>query len=265
METLIKFAEAVEKYVAPATNPVAVKLLKYKKEIPENAKRPKRDFGQPIVPCQGSGLARRQGFSIAMLKEDFNPGCPTGLILFGLVEPPQWWLEGNLDQGLVAETREAAINIGKSYFRLEPGKYIGVLYSPVSATTFNPDMVMIYCNSAQAMKLVLAAKYEDGQPLTPHIIASAICSTSVLQTIQTGKCQLNIPCAGDRSLAFAKDDEIVFSAPINKLDGITKGLESINKATAPSDLIMRLLLNKKSPFLKRYEHLRELVEQKLAS
>lgn len=264
METLKKFAEAVEKYVAPATSPVAVKLLKRKKEIPEKAKRPKRDFGQPIVPCQGSGLARRQGFCVAMLKEDFSLDCPTGMILFGIVKPPKWWLEGNLTYGMQAETREAAINLAKAYFRFEPGKYIGVLYCPTKEAKLDPDMVMVYCNSEQAMHLIGAARYEDGYPLTPHITASAVCSTSVVQTVQTGKCQLSIPCGGDRAHAFAKDAEIVFSAPFDRLDGISRGLKAIARVTTPSDLIMRINLGIKSPYSKRYEKLREILEQQLA-
>jgi len=217
--------------VAPATYPVAVKLLKDEKEIPDEAKRPKRDFGQPIMPCQGSGLARLQGVSIAMLREDFDLDCPTAMIVFGIVKPPKWWLEGNLTYGMVAETREAAINLAKAYFRFEPGEYNGLLFSPARETTFDPDLVMTYCNSAQAGRLVGAARYKDGYPLNPHITASAVCSASIVQTVQTGKCQLSIPCVGDRAHAFAKDDEIVFSAPFNRLTGITSGLEAINKVT----------------------------------
>lgn len=262
METLKKFAEAVEKHLVPATYPVAVKLLKHEKEIPEKAKQPKRDFGQPIVPCQGSGLARRQGLSVAMLKEDFSLDCLTAIILFGIVRPPKAWLDG--DFVTYAETREAAINNVKSFFRFEPGKYIGVLFSPVREATFDPDMVMVYCNSAQAMRMVRAARYEDGYPLIPRITASAVCSASVIQTVQTGNCQLNIPCGGDRAHAFARDDEIVFSAPFNRLEGIARGLEAIAKVTTPSDLIMRIHLGIKNPYYeKRHEQLREILKQEL--
>lgn len=265
MERLKRFADAVEKYIVPATYPVAVKLLKREDEIPEKIKRPKRDFGQPIVPCQGSGLARRQGLSIAMLKEDFSLDCALGAIVFGILKPPKWLVEGNLVYGMAAETREAAINLDKDLFCFEHGKYTGVLFSPVRQATFDPDMVMIYCNSAQAMHLVCAARYEDGYPLTPRINARCVCSASIVQTVQTGKCQVSIPCAGDRVYAFTKDDEILFSAPFNRLDGITKGLKALAKARTPSDLIMRTYLGIKSPYANRYEKLREITEQQLSN
>lgn len=263
METLKDFAEAVDRHVGPATYPVAVKLLKCLEELPEKAKRPKRDFGQPLMPCQGSALARRQGLSIAMIKEDFSLDCSCGLIVFGIVNSNKLLKKLHIMYGLESETPEAAINREKALFRLEYGKYIGVLFSPVREANFKPDMVMIYCNSAQAMSLIGAARYDDGYPLTPRITGSAVCSASIVQTVHTGKCGLSIPCDGDRVNAFAKDDEIVFSTPFKSLGSITRGLEAIAKAGTPSDPIMRIHFGMKSPLAKQYEQLRYSIEQQL--
>jgi uncharacterized protein (DUF169 family) len=261
MSRLIRFAEAIDKYVGLSTYPVAVKLLKTEAGLPINVKRPHNDFGQPIIPCQGSGLARRKGYSIAMLENDFSIDCPVSLILFGIVKPPQYWLDGNHNYQTTAETREAAINQVDALFRFKHKEYRGVVFSPLRAASYNPDVILAYCNSMQALHLVRAARYEDGRPLTPHIMASAVCSTSVVQTVQTGRCQLSIPCGGDRSRAFAKDDELVFSIPYTKLDSMIKGLETIADVNAPSDPILQIRLGIKTPYSRRSEKLKTLIAQ----
>jgi uncharacterized protein (DUF169 family) len=262
---LKEFCKAVAEHVNSSAYPIAAKLLSMDERIPKAAKRPKKDFGQPIMPCQGSALARRQGLSIAMLKEDFSLDCGLGPIVFGLVKPPKWWLEGNLVHGLLTKTREASVNLDKTMFRLETGKYSGVLFSPICKTDFVPDVVIIYCAPAQAAKLVEAARYEDGNPLTTQITARAVCSTSIVQAIQTGKCQISIPCGGDRANAFAGDNEIVFSTPLAKLKGITEGLETIARSSDPSDPILRTCLGIKSPYANRYRELRRYIEDEARS
>ena len=259
---LYKFAEKVEKHVHPASLPIKVKLLESEKDIPKKALRPKKDLDCQITPCHAWGLTCRQSLSIAMLKEDFNLDCGSALIIFGLIKPPKWWIEGNLAYGQFAGTREAAVNMEKSVFRFEPGKYIGLAFSPLRKTDFDPDMVMLYCNSVQAMLLVNAAIYEDGNPLDTTISARNVCSDTIVQTIQTGKCQVSIPCAGDHLHGLAKDYEIIFSAPSHKLNSIMRGLDSVSRARAgdyKGETSIRL--GKKSPVLMRYKKLREIIEE----
>jgi hypothetical protein len=46
--------------------------------------------------------------------------------------------------------------------------------------------------------------------------------------LQTGECQVAFPCLGDRRRAGAQDNEIIFSAPMDKLEGLIQGLSAMD-------------------------------------
>ncbi len=71
--------EALNFYVRPQTFPLAVKMCQSSGELPEKARIPKRDMGTAIAVCQGIGLARRYGWTIAIGKDDES--CPHGLFV----------------------------------------------------------------------------------------------------------------------------------------------------------------------------------------
>ena len=262
MKTIDEFASAVETYIRPATLPIAIKMLETEENLPENIRMPKKDFGVQLIPCQAFFLSRKHGIPLAMLKGDFNTDlCATGSIIFGIAPPIDWWLDGNTAFETYVKTLEAAATAEKNVFRFEFGRYAGFLSSPLRKAKFEPDVVMVYCNSAQAMSLVAASRYEDGLPITTTISARAVCSDSVVQSIQTRKCQLSIPCGGDRSLAYAGVDEIVFTAPVDKLHTIIEGLENSSKTRAPP--IMRILGVQESSLDKKYMELARRIRKKM--
>ena len=49
---------------------IAVKMIQREEEIPAEAVRPKRDRHQHLAQCQAFSLSRRDGETVAMLKED---------------------------------------------------------------------------------------------------------------------------------------------------------------------------------------------------
>ena len=70
MDFLRKCAEQIDRQIRPTSFPLAVKLLEKEEDIPEEAQRPKIDFGTCLSTCQGFSMSRKYGISIAMLKED---------------------------------------------------------------------------------------------------------------------------------------------------------------------------------------------------
>ena len=198
--------------------------------MPSGAGRPLQDIGKTIRPCVGWHLARHKGLSIAMLAGDFDTDCPTGLFVFGISEPTRSWLEGDLSYGAYAASREAAANMEKHVFRLEPGRYKGVVFAPLEKAGFTPDLVMIYSNGNDARRLALASAWETGEPLKVSIAGRNLCAESIAQLIGTGKPVLAIPCGGDRQHGDTQDDEVVFAAPVNRLTGIIEGLKEAEKA-----------------------------------
>ena len=88
------YAEELDKRLRLGTFPLAVKLLEKEEDIPAEAKRPLRDFGYHLTACQAFAMSRREGATIAMLKEDM--WCFEPVIGFGIAEAPQYFLDGGI-------------------------------------------------------------------------------------------------------------------------------------------------------------------------
>ena len=257
MEISRRFEKVIGEKVGLTTFPIAVRLLKQGEDIPVKVERPLRAFGEPIRPCEGWNLTRRQGFPIAMLEEDFSTACPTGMFVFGILEPIKSWIEGDLAYDVYASSREAAVNMERNVFRLEAAKYKGVVFSPLGKADFTPDLVMIYCNSMQAMRLVAAAEWEDGEPLRVSIAARNLCADGIVQPFQTGRPVLAIPCGGDRENGRTQDTEVVFTTPVDRLEGIIGGLELATR----SHRIEKL--GEGPNLLERYMKMAKVLDEKL--
>jgi len=106
-------AKEIRKLVQLKTFPVAVKLLEKEEDIPEGAKRPVRDLGHHLALCQAFSMSRRDGMSMAMLKQDM--WCFPPVIGFGLAEPPPYFLQGHTYFPSKTQSLEAAKNLANAF------------------------------------------------------------------------------------------------------------------------------------------------------
>jgi uncharacterized protein (DUF169 family) len=172
-------------------------------------------------------MSRRERKTVAMLKEDH--WCYLPVIAFGLAEPPEFFLEGNTFFKFSVGDLNAARNLANAMPRLEPGKYVGVVSAPLSTANFDPDMVIIYCNTNQLRCLLSGVKYKDGYVCKPILDPSNACFQATVPVLQTGECQVTVPCGGDRAHALAQDDEMIFSIPRSRLEDLMLGLRHFDE------------------------------------
>ena len=216
------YAEELDKRLRLGTFPLAVKLLEKEGDIPEGARRPVKEFGYHLSTCQAFSMSRRQGVLLVMLKEDM--WCFEPVIGYGLAEPPQYFLDGHNRFPRSVASLEAGSNWAQAFPRLELDKYVGVVSAPLMTVNFEPDVVVIYCNPAQLTQLLLSAEYKDGRDIACTLSGRAACVYSVVPVAQTGRFQVALPCPGDRRWAGAQDNEIIFSAPKERLEELMVGL-----------------------------------------
>jgi uncharacterized protein (DUF169 family) len=224
LETLWKYGESIEKLAFLKTYPIAVKLLKSESEVPSGSIRPKRDNGEHWALCQAFSLARRQGLNITMFKEDH--WCFEPLISYGLVETPESYLKGLTSYPFFIASQEAAIKRVMEGFRLPYGKYVGLSIAPLSKVNFEPDVVLIYCNTAQLRYLLLALRYKGGYHVTSKFDPIGSCVQSVIPSFLTGECWITVPDPGEFERAIAGEDEIILTVPRNRLEELMAGLKS---------------------------------------
>jgi uncharacterized protein (DUF169 family) len=196
-----RYGEDLERLLKLRTSPIAVKMLDKEEDIPEEAVRPKRDRGYHLAQCQAFAMSRREKDTIAMLKED--NWCPGPLTVYGIMERPQ-------DQG----PRERQ---SMPYSSFEYGKYIGIITAPLITTTFEPDLVIIYSNTAQLRSILLTIKNEE-RPLIKSNFFPISCASSVVSPMLTGQYWITLPDPGEYERALGGEDEMMFSVPREKLE-----------------------------------------------
>jgi uncharacterized protein (DUF169 family) len=213
-----RYGDELEATLKLKTSPIAVKMLKQEKDIPQGAIRPKRDRGYHLAQCQVFTMSRRQGMTIAMLKED--NWCWAPLLAYGLVEDPQ----------------DSFVNAHTSFPRFEYGKYIGIVTAPLRSANFEPDMAMIYSNTGQLREMISVAKNLEKSTIKSEFDPIDSCAYAIVPVVTQRQYRITLPDPGERARAFAEDDEIIFSVPAEKLAGLAEGVKrSIAMQKNPDD------------------------------
>lgn len=221
-----EYGKELEKRLRLQTFPLAIKMLKKESDIPEGAQRPMRDFGYHLPACQGFSMSRREGLTIAATLEDM--WCPEAVIGYGLAKPPPYFFDGHQRFPQSAESLEAGSIWAREFPRLELGKYVGIVSAPLTKANFQPDVVVIYCDSTQLSTLLFGVASKEGRELTCTISAKGDCVYSVVPPILNGTCQVTTPCPGDRRFAGAQRDEMLFSLPLGRVEDLLKSFRYLD-------------------------------------
>lgn len=213
----------LEQFVRPSTFPVGLRMIRPGEELPEKVKRPKEDLGLEIAICQGISMARRYGWSLAMGRHDLN--CPLTKIAFGFEEAPSFYTEGHLACDMYTGSLEAGRVSEASVPKFPFGEYSHLVAAPLARARFEPHVVLVYGNSAQVMTLLVASLFENGGRITSSFGGRIDCADMVIETMQTGRPQVILPCYGDRVFAQAEDTDMAFTFPIALAEEVIAGLQ----------------------------------------
>ena len=72
-------------------------------------------------------------------------------------------------------------------------------------------------------------KYKMGYVVTSTLEPGGACVQCTVPVLQSGDCQLTVPCGGDRKRALAQDDELIFSLPMDRLEDLILGLRHFDE------------------------------------
>jgi uncharacterized protein (DUF169 family) len=202
------------------TSPVALKFVRAESEVPPGALRPKRDRGYHLAQCQAFGLARQQKMTVALLREDH--WCWAPLDAYGLVPPLK---EPPAAASAMVHSPEAARRLWAEYPRLEYARYAGTVTGPLETASFEPDLVLIYMNSAQLRSCLLAIKYTEGALVRSEFDPIDSCVFGTIPTLLTGEYRITMPDPGDYERAMASADEIILTVSAAKVESLVAGLQ----------------------------------------
>ena len=226
-------AEALNRLIRPLTFPIAVKLVKGVDEFPEKTRRPSRDMGFKTNPCVAMTMCRKYGWTVGMTADD--NACLIAAYTYGWSDSESETKKALIDF-MVVMKYSANENVAKTTMdaveqvKLSQGKYAGVVFSPLERTKIEPDLVMIFCNPAQLMRLVHGATQETGVAVQSIFSGrGGTCTEGVLQTFKAGQPKVVLPGNGDRVWAMVQDDEMAFTIPADWLDPVIRGLEATHQ------------------------------------
>jgi uncharacterized protein (DUF169 family) len=206
-----RYGEELERLLILRTSPMAVKMLEKEADIPEGAIRPKKDRGIHIAQCQAFAMSRRQKATVAMLKED--NWCFAPLIAYGLVDKPD----------------DPDIQPFVSFPTFERDKYIGIVSAPLRTANFEPDLVLIYSNTAQLRNLLVPTHFHNKEARVDSHFFPPACAYQVVPVMSNGQLMVTLPDPGDYHRALAGEDEIVLSVPKDRMEGLIEELKQFEQ------------------------------------
>ena len=228
MEQWNHLGQKLRAFVNPATFPVAVAFLREKSQIPSSARYPYRELNVRMAPCQGAAMARRYGWTLAFGKED--SGCAIASHTYGWELAEEELMIKFLTGMNYAADENAARQVVSGFRNLPRERDLTVVYSPLEKTKVTPDVILIYVNPAQLMRLIHGATYGRGKPIESSFSGRAgSCTEGVIGAYQDNLVKVIVPGNGDRVWAGCQDHEMVMAIPGPRLSEVVQGLEKTHE------------------------------------
>ncbi len=226
MEEWRRVGEALEQYLRPGTFPVAVRFMAPGEALPEKARRPLADMESPIAACQAVTLARRRGWTVALDAE--SSSCPLFNLAVGWQEEfDPSFMRAFFTTMQYAKDDEAATARMDGLGMLDPGECAALVVSPLTRTQVEPQVIMVYGDPAQVMRLVQATSRWEGRRVAGSFGGlGGSCNEGLVLTHLEEQPRVVLPGNGDRVFAGTQDHEMAFAFPARWSDRIIEGLEA---------------------------------------
>jgi uncharacterized protein (DUF169 family) len=217
--------DSINKYLRLSTFPVAVKLLENTEDLDsiKFLKRPEEDF----TICQIFSYARYYGWTMGCSKGENL--CPLAEVTLGFEERHKLFKEGAFFIGRYNETKEAAKKTSASIPSLPEGKYSAIISGALHRVDFEPNIILVWGNSAQIMRIIQGYLLKRGGRISMSTFCDGVCADTISNAILTNDLQIAFPCLGDRRFGLAKDSDLIASIPFSLIHEILEGMEETHK------------------------------------
>ena len=221
-----EMAEIFNRILALRLYPVGVKLCKSENELTVG-KIPI----EKLSFCQMVKLAGQGKWQLACPKDQM--GCFTAQLMFGFRPQIEKDVEHHMKQ--FTDNREIAEAIIANKPKFKMNEIEGILTGPLG--NFEPDLVILIVDSAQALPLIEAYGAATGNDLSfRNGTSSALCSYGAIVAYQTQQPNLSIPCIGAKRYGLFQDYELIFTMPLESAKKIASTLlefEQTNRLHLP--------------------------------
>ncbi|OPY25171.1 MAG: hypothetical protein A4E27_01000 [Methanobacterium sp. PtaU1.Bin242] len=203
-------------------SPVAIKFVLREEDIPEGIEK----IEEGIRHCEMVLKASKGDIFYATAEEQT---CKGGAAALGLIEPPEKVKTGEMYQSL---GRFSSLGSAKRTMdeipKIEHMMY-ALVYTPLEKATFDPDVIVIISNPAQAMILAQAIIYTLGGRVEADFSGiQSICADAVAGPFTRKRPNITLGCSGSRKYADVQPDEVIVGMNGENIGCIINALESMD-------------------------------------
>jgi len=210
------------------TEPLGIAFLKDPAALPQT-RRPSQVFGKKVTICQGVTMARVYGWPVGLTREDLV--CVPGMLAFGftpaadpIMELAKLFCEVGFNHEMGPALKEV-----EAMPRFAPEEIAAIYLAPLDRLALDPDVVAVWGNPAQMMRLIQAANFSLGERVTGDFSGKVECASYLIAPFRTGKISVTIPGMGDRIFSMTQDDEMVTSFPAGLIGAVLNGLKEAGR------------------------------------
>ncbi|MFX1497151.1 MAG: DUF169 domain-containing protein [Promethearchaeota archaeon] len=226
MEDLKQINTKLNKYLRLSTFPIGIKLLQDSKEL--DTINFLKKLQEKVAVCQIFSYARYYGWTMGCTRDDNL--CPLAGISLGFEESHKLFEEGAFFIGRYNETKEAAIKTTSSIPKIPFGNYNAIVAGALHRIEFKPDLILIWGNSAQIMRIIQGYLWKRGGRISMTTFCDGVCADTISNAVLTDDLQIAFPCLGDRRYGMAKDSDLIASIPYRLISEIVHGMEETHKS-----------------------------------
>jgi uncharacterized protein (DUF169 family) len=184
-------------------SPVAIKFILREEDIPEGINK----IEENIRHCEMVQKAAQGEMFYATAEEQM---CKGGASAIGLMETPEKIKTGEFYQSL---GRFSSLGSAKRTMeeipKIDP-MMKAIIYAPLEDVKFDPDVIVIICKPAQAMKLSQALVYTRGGRLEVSFSGiQSVCADAVAGPFTKNTPNITLGCSGSRQFAGIEEEEVI--------------------------------------------------------
>lgn len=184
-------------------SPVAIKFILREEDIPEGIEK----IDENIRHCEMVQKAAQGETFYATAEEQV---CKGGAAAIGLMETPEKIKTGEFYQSLgrfssLGSAKRTMENVPK----IDP-MMKAIIYAPLENIKYDPDVIVVICKPAQAMRLAQAMVYTRGGRVEASFSGiQSICADAVAGPFTQNTANITLGCSGSRQFAGIKEEEVI--------------------------------------------------------
>lgn len=215
-------ADKLKEHLGLQKSPVAIKFVLREEDIPEGISK----ADEKMRHCELVQKASHGDVFYATAAEQM---CKGGSAALGLEEPPEKVKTGEFYYGLgrfssIGSARKTMESIPKIDLMM-----YALVYAPLEKANFDPDVIVVIANPAQAMKLSQALVYTLGGRVEVDFAGiQSICADAVSGPFLRRRPNITLGCSGSRQYADIKEDEVIVGLTGENIGCVVNALENMS-------------------------------------